>query len=180
MRRTRKSRKRYNAVILVLLGILTVLCIAIIFLSMAYFSQMRLNQFSKNIIFSDNYFLRNYAYTGEDDTSDYIKEYYTFNEAVEVVTSLIERYGIEYDQYDMEIFHRYHPDRELTDTDIFGYYYNVVRSISETYDGIGYFLFTEHIEKIIGMSSENDDYTYPREVVLAQNRKESKPHHHRS
>ncbi|MBE6540860.1 MAG: hypothetical protein E7672_00210, partial [Ruminococcaceae bacterium] len=168
MRKIKKTRRRTDTTVYILLGIMIVLCAVIVFLGMAYFSQMRLNQFSKNITFSDNYFLRNYSYVHNENEVPRSKEYYTFNEAVEIVKSLLDDYGVQYDTFDMEIFYHYHPDRELTETDIFGYYYNIIRSISDSHNGTGYFLFSEHIENITGMSHENDDYTYPRELVLDQ------------
>lgn len=78
--------KKRSAAVPVLSGAVAILLAAIVIISFAYYRQMRLNQFTKNILFSDNYFLRNYTYNDEDAAVRH--KVFTKSEAELIVTGL--------------------------------------------------------------------------------------------
>lgn len=83
-----KSGRRYkrrSIAVPILSGTVAVMLAAIVMISFAYYRQMRLNQFTKNILFSDNYFLRNFTYNIEESEPS---EGFTRSEASRILAIL--------------------------------------------------------------------------------------------
>lgn len=79
--------RRRSVAVPVLSGVIASLLAAVVIISFAYYRQMRLNQFTKNILFSDNYFLRNYTY-GEVGGAEEKTGGFTHSEAAHIVSLL--------------------------------------------------------------------------------------------
>ncbi|MBE6538295.1 MAG: hypothetical protein E7671_02385 [Ruminococcaceae bacterium] len=126
--------------------VILALCIAIIAVSFGYFGQMRLNHFSKNIIFSDNYFLRNFAHAYLPQTSS-MPLTYTVSEAEALTRNLVGETGLLFLENSW-IFAVYRPARELNKMDILAYYYNYLISMFVSQNEL-YALFSPEINELI-------------------------------
>lgn len=128
------------------------LCIVIVTVSFGYFSQMRLNRFSKNIIFSSNYFLRNFGHEYSKEPSAAPVPTYTLSEAEAITQSLVENSGLLFLKNSW-IFNVYRPDRELNKNDIIAYYYNYMINMFVSL-GEPYVLFSPEITEILTPSGD--------------------------
>jgi len=152
-----------NAIVIILSTIIIILSVLIAFVSAAYFSQMRLNQFSKNIIFSDNYFLRNLTLgqeqKPEDNSGDKV---YTYNEAEKIIGMLFSKGNVTYTGTSIFYYHRLN---ELNTADVCAYYYNTFKELSARFN-FGYFLFSAEIRKVTGINEDDDENIMSKDELL--------------
>ncbi len=163
MKNTRKAKMKPNAVVIILSVIIIILSVLIAFVSAAYFSQMRLNQFSKNIIFSDNYFLRNLK-LGEEQKPEIGDEdkIYAYSEAEKIVGMLFSKGNVVYTGSSIFYYHRLN---ELNTADVCAYYYNTFKELSARFD-FGYFLFTGEIRKVTEITEDEDDLVMSKDDLI--------------
>lgn len=164
MKNTRKAKMKPNAIVIILSVIIIILSVLITLVSAAYFSQMRLNQFSKNIIFSDNYFLRNLRLgekqKEEEEDSEIV---YAYKDAEIIVGTLFSNSNVMYTGSSIFYYHRLN---ELSTTDVYAYYYNTFKEISARFN-FGYFLFTKEIRKITNITEDKDKQIMSKDDLLS-------------
>lgn len=163
MKNARKAKMKPNAIVIILSVIIIILSVLIAFVSAAYFSQMRLNQFSKNIIFSDNYFLRNLK-LGEDQKTEGKDEdkVYTYSEAEKIVGMLFSKSNVMYSGTSIFYYHRIN---ELSTADVCAYYYNTFKEVSARFN-FGYFLFSAQIREVTRITEDKDEQIMSKDDLL--------------
>ncbi len=144
--------------------IIFVLCIAIIAVSLGYFGQMRLNRFSKNIIFSDNYFLRDFASAYSSLSPSTPPSTYTVSEAEALTRILAKESGLLFAE-NLEFFAAYKPDRELNKFDILSYYYNYLIELFASHNTL-YVLFSTEINEIIPPETPEGNSAFSRSDII--------------
>lgn len=150
--------RRLRKTIIIQSIIIFVLCIAIIAVSLGYFGQMRLNRFSKNIIFSDNYFLRDFASAYSSLSPSAPPSTYTVSEAEALTRILAKESGLFYAE-NLDVFAAYKPDRALDRFDILSYYYNYMIELFASHNTL-YVLFSPEISAIIPRETPEDSFTF--------------------
>ena len=125
---------------------------------------MRLNRFSKNIIFSENYFLRNFSLAYSAQASSLPSSTYTISEAEMLTRELARESGVLYiDKIGISV--AYKPDRELDRFDILSYYYNYLIELHGSHDVL-YVLFSPEIKAVIEAKNGKTATDYSRDDVI--------------
>ena len=163
MKNKRKVKMRSSAVIALLSAVIIALSVLIGIVSAAYVSQMRLNQFSKNIIFSDNYFLRNLKLGEEQKEEEDSEIVYAYKDAEIIVGTLFSNSNVIYTGSSIFYYHRLN---ELSTTDVYAYYYNTFKEISVRFN-FGYFLFTKEIREITKITEDKDEQIMSKDDLLS-------------
>jgi len=164
----KRRHSRQHTTICILFSIIVILCVVIGIIFATYFSQMRLNQFSKNIILSENYFLRNYGFPRNSDDTDDSKRTagFTYNEAAKILDTLLSKSGFEIEN--AQVFMRYRPYDTLNKTDIYAYYYNALLRLIPNHMPISAFLFSPQIRSKTEADAPEDVSIYTTEALLTQ------------
>lgn len=140
--KSKLKTRRKSIAVPVLSGVIAVMLAAIVIISFAYFRQMRLNQFTKNILFSDNYFMRNYTY---EEDGDRIREGFTRSEGAYIV-SLMGMGGARTDSF----------PENASASDVKALYYNcAAQKLSDT---AGKTAFSVMYGKDMGLRAEGYSY----------------------
>lgn len=160
-----RSGRSLRKTIIVQRIVILLLCVVIIAVSFVYLDQMRLNRFSKNIIFSENYFLRNYALAYSSQLSSSPNSTYTINEAEALVRKLVNESGAVFLENSW-IFVMYRPERALERNDILAYYYNYLLSMFAP-NGEFHVLFSPQINEIVPSANDEGSISFSEDEALS-------------